>query len=135
MATPDGVGMKLAPAELDKGAKVIDYSGDFRFNSVADYAEYARRIGTRSDPRVARSAAEDRLRPGRTAPRGDHTATAPIVGNPGCFAVSCLLGLAPAVRARAHQRSSSIICDCKTGVSGAGKKPSPTFHYPRATST
>ena len=33
-ATPDGVGMTLAPAELDRGARVIDYSGDFRFNNT-----------------------------------------------------------------------------------------------------
>ena len=44
-STPDGVGMVQARAELEKGAKVIDYSGDFRFASVEDYAEYARRIG------------------------------------------------------------------------------------------
>ena len=44
-ATPDGVGMRQAVAELAKGAKVIDYSGDFRFNSAEDYAEYSRRIG------------------------------------------------------------------------------------------
>ena len=44
-STPDGVGMVQAPAELAKGARVIDYSGDFRFNNVEDYAEYARRIG------------------------------------------------------------------------------------------
>ena len=51
MATPDGIGMQLAPAELAAGAKVIDYSGDFRFNSPESYAEYATRIGR--DPRHA----------------------------------------------------------------------------------
>jgi N-acetyl-gamma-glutamyl-phosphate reductase len=45
MATPDRVGMELAAAELERGAKVIDYSGDFRFGTEADYAEYATRIG------------------------------------------------------------------------------------------
>ncbi|MCX7590160.1 MAG: N-acetyl-gamma-glutamyl-phosphate reductase, partial [Kiritimatiellae bacterium] len=45
MATPDGVGMKLAGAELLRGAKVVDYSGDFRFNTPEAYAEYAKRIG------------------------------------------------------------------------------------------
>ena len=44
-STPDGVGQQFARAELDKGAKVIDYSGDFRFNEANEYAEYARRIG------------------------------------------------------------------------------------------
>ena len=45
MSTPDGVGMKLAAAELAAGARVIDYSGDFRFNSPEAYADYATRIG------------------------------------------------------------------------------------------
>jgi N-acetyl-gamma-glutamyl-phosphate reductase len=52
-----------------------------------------------------------------------------VVGNPGCFAVSCILGLAPAVK-NGLVTLDSLICDCKTAVSGAGKKPSPTFHYP-----
>jgi N-acetyl-gamma-glutamyl-phosphate reductase len=52
-----------------------------------------------------------------------------LVGNPGCFAVSCILGLAPAVKAGLVM-DDSIICDCKTGVSGAGKTPRATFHYP-----
>ena len=44
-ATPDKVGMSAARSELAKGAKVIDYSGDFRFQTVEEYAEYARRLG------------------------------------------------------------------------------------------
>ncbi|MDD4342411.1 MAG: Asd/ArgC dimerization domain-containing protein, partial [Kiritimatiellae bacterium] len=52
-----------------------------------------------------------------------------LVGNPGCFAVSCLLGLAPAIAAKLVD-VSSVICDCKTGVSGAGKKATPIHHYP-----
>ena len=45
-ATPDRVGMKLAREELAKGAKVVDYSGDFRFTTAEAYADYAARIGT-----------------------------------------------------------------------------------------
>lgn len=128
MATPDGVGMQLAPAELAAGARVIDYSGDFRFNTSEAYADYARRIGREprhASPGLLAQAVyglaelhRDDLTPGRT-----------LVGNPGCFAVSCILGLAPAVRAGVVDLTS-LICDCKTGVSGAGKKPAPAFHYP-----
>ena len=56
-------------------------------------------------------------------------ASARIVGNPGCFAVSCLLGAAPAAKL-GLVRPGSFIFDCKTGISGAGKKPNPSFHYP-----
>lgn len=128
MATPDGVGMKLAPAELASGARVIDYSGDFRFNSAESYAEYATRIGR--DPQHASPNLLPQAVYGLAElHRKELGAKTKVVGNPGCFAVSCILGLAPAVK-HGLIRLSSIICDCKTAVSGAGKKPSPGFHYP-----
>jgi N-acetyl-gamma-glutamyl-phosphate reductase len=128
MATPDGVGMQLAGAELARGAKVIDYSGDFRFDTPASYAEYARRIGRDPNHAAPELLAEStyglaELHRARLTPRSR------VVGNPGCFAVSCILGLAPAVKAELLQ-PNSIVCDCKTGVSGAGKKPNAAFHYP-----
>jgi len=128
MATPDGVGMTLAAAELARGAKVIDYSGDFRFNTPGAYAEYARRIG-RDTTHKAPQLLPDSVYGLPELHRARINNRAMVVGNPGCFAVSCILGLAPAVKSRIVD-TGSIICDCKTGVSGAGKKPSPTFHYP-----
>ena len=128
MATPDGVGMKLAESELKNGAKVIDYSGDFRFNSVEDYEEYATRIG-----RESKHASPDILSLSvyglPELHRKSIDTSRAIVGNPGCFAVSCILGLAPAV-AEGLIELSSIVCDCKTGASGAGRKPSEAFHFP-----
>jgi len=56
-------------------------------------------------------------------------AGARVVGNVGCFASGVILGLAPAVAGR-FINPDTIICDCKSGVSGAGKKPAATFHYP-----
>jgi len=128
LSTPDGVGMKVARAELDKGAKVIDYSGDFRFNTVDEYAEYARRIGrdpVHADPGLLPLSVYGIPELHRAEIDGARR----IVGNPGCFAVSCILGLAPAAAARI-MRPKSVICDCKTGVSGAGKKLNAAFHYP-----
>jgi N-acetyl-gamma-glutamyl-phosphate reductase len=126
-STPDKVGMQLAAAERKKGAKVIDFSGDFRFRDLPEYEEYARRIS---------------LDPGHAAPELlpesvyglpelglSDISGAGIVGNPGCFAVSVLLGLAPVVT-HAMADPVSYIADCKTGVSGAGKKPNPLFHFP-----
>jgi len=127
-ATPDGVGMKSGPKELERGSKVIDYSGDFRFNSPDAYADYAARIGldtVHSSPQLLPEAVY-----GLTELyRKQLNKKTRIVGNPGCFAVSCILGLAPAVK-NGIVRLESIICDCKTGVSGAGKKPNAAFHYP-----
>ena len=125
-STPDGVGMLTAEEEMARGAKVIDYSGDFRFGSVERYAEYANFIGL--DPVHKAPALLNETVYGLPELH-DITDMQTIVGNPGCFAVSCILGLAPAVDAGIIN-PGSIICDCKTGVSGAGKKPNPAFHYP-----
>ena len=127
MSTPDGVGMKLAAAELAAGARVIDYSGDFRFNSAQAYADYAGRIGRSPDHAAPELLSKSVY--GLAELHRREIAAASLVGNPGCFAVSCILGLAPAVK-HGLARLDSLICDCKTGVSGAGKKPSPGFHYP-----
>ncbi len=127
-STPDGVGMKKAGAELERGARVIDYSGDFRFDTPEAYAEYAGRIKlntVHASPVLLNETVygipelyRDKINQERK-----------IVGNPGCFAISCILGLAPAVKAELIDLTS-IICDCKTAVSGAGKKPHALFHYP-----
>jgi len=125
-STPDGVGMQAAGAELERGAKVIDYSGDFRFSTLEQYAEYANFIGL--DP-LHKSPALLMETVYGLPELHDIGDTQMLVGNPGCFAVSCILGLAPVVAAGIID-PKSIICDCKTGVSGAGKKPHAAFHYP-----
>lgn len=127
-ATPDRVGMKLAPAEVANGTKVIDFSGDFRFNCTEAYAEYASRIKQNTE-HVSPELLDRAVYGLAELHRAEIATQAVVVGNPGCFAVSCILGLAPAVKLR-MVHTSSIICDCKTGVSGAGKKPTPAHHYP-----
>ncbi|MDA3798865.1 MAG: N-acetyl-gamma-glutamyl-phosphate reductase [Kiritimatiellae bacterium] len=127
MSTPDRVGMKLAQAELDKGAKVIDFSGDFRFNSVDSYAEYARRLDKETSHDSPGLLPESVY--GLPELHRDELQGSNLAGNPGCFAVSCILGLAPAAKANIIDLKG-IICDCKTGVSGAGKTPNPLHHYP-----
>ena len=125
-STPDGVGMQTAADEIRKGAKVIDYSGDFRFNTPERYASYANFLG--KDPHHAAPELLPTTQYGlpELHPLGTDQQ---LVGNPGCFAVSCILALAPAAKAGIIDLNS-IICDCKTGISGAGKKPNPSFHYP-----
>ncbi|MFA5689449.1 MAG: N-acetyl-gamma-glutamyl-phosphate reductase [Kiritimatiellales bacterium] len=125
-STPDGVGMQTAGAELDKGAHVVDYSGDFRFTTPEKYHAYATFIG-----KNPQHAAPELLSQTVYGLPELHSfgAEQKLAGNPGCFAVSCILGLAPAAAAKIFNWNS-VICDCKTGVSGAGKKLSPAFHYP-----
>lgn len=126
-STPDGVGQSGAGAELAKGRKVLDYSGDYRFNSVELYREYATRLG--KDPVHKAPELLPRSVYGLTELYRAQIAKADLVGNPGCFAMSCTLGLAPAARCGLIE-TQGIICDCKSGISGAGKKPAQGFHYP-----
>jgi N-acetyl-gamma-glutamyl-phosphate reductase len=126
-ATPDGVGQAAAPAEVAAGRKVIDYSGDYRFNSVELYREYATRIGrdpVHKAPDLLKESAY-----GLTELHREEISKARVVGNPGCFAMSCICGLWPAVK-NGLVELEGICCDCKTGVSGAGKKPAPALHFP-----
>jgi len=126
-ATPDGVGQQEAPEWLKKGVKVIDYSGDFRFNDPDTYSGYAERIGNEvphASPELLKESVY-----GLPELHRVEIASSSLVGNPGCFAVSCILGLAPAIK-NSLIDPDSIICDAKTGVSGAGKKPNSLFHYP-----
>jgi len=126
-STPDKVGMRLAADERARGARVIDFSGDFRFPNESDYAEYARRINldpVHAAPQLLPEAVYGLPELGLSDFR-----SARIVGNPGCFAVSVLLGFAPALRAGIVD-AAHLIADCKTAVSGAGKKPNPLFHFP-----
>jgi len=128
-STPDRVGQSKAEQALSSGMRVLDYSGDFRFKTSALYSEYAGRIGLPQD-----HLAEDLLKDSVYGLPELHKAQIPsaaVVGNPGCFAVSAILGLAPAV-AQGLVELEGIVCDCKTGISGAGKKPKPGFHYPEA---
>jgi len=126
-STPDGVGQQGASKWLQKGVKVIDYSGDFRFNDPAVYGGYAKRIG-RETPHASPELLDQSVY-GLAELHRKEIAGSNLVGNPGCFAVSCILGLSPAMKFKLID-PATIICDAKTGVSGAGKKPSATFHYP-----
>jgi N-acetyl-gamma-glutamylphosphate reductase len=96
-STPDGVGQKEATYWLNKNIKVVDYSGDFRFNNAESYQGYAVRIGKNQEH------ASPGLLPeavyGLAELHRKEIATARVVGNPGCFAVSCILGSAPAFEA------------------------------------
>ena len=126
-ATPDRVGMRLASGYIDRGCKVVDYSGDFRFDNEASYADYASRIDletTHLAPDLLSKSAY-----GLSELHRAEIAKATVVGNPGCFAVSAILGAAPAVRDGIID-FNRLVFDAKTGVSGAGKKPNAVFHFP-----
>jgi len=102
----------------------VDYSGDFRFNDAETYKGYAARIGKAQDH------ASPNLLPksvyGLAELHRKEIAKASLVGNPGCFAVSCILGLAPAVKSGLIDRKT-IICDSKPVFPERGRDPIPYF--------
>ncbi len=127
-STPDRAGMTLINEFYDRSIPVIDYSGDFRFNTVEDYTSYAQNksIDTLHH-------APDKLKEsvfGLCERNKKEIARAKIVGNPGCFAISLILPLLPLCEKNIIE-DSTIICDSKSGVSGAGKNPGKANFYPQ----
>src|SRR3989442_7722918 len=117
LATPAEVSLELAPALLDAGAKVIDLSGAFRLRTPERYTQWYKAEHT--EPALLAEAAyglpeycRERIRPAR------------LIANPGCYPTAANLAIRPLIEAGVVDRRAGIICDAKSGVSGAGRKPS-----------
>jgi len=113
LATPNEVSAELAPKLLDAGIRVIDLSGAFRLRNPADYPAWYGFAHTR--PELLAEAVY-----GLTEFCNGELTNARLVANPGCYPTSILLALRPLTYL--IDRSQSVICDSKSGVSGAGKK-------------
>lgn len=127
-STPDRAGMALADKFIERSIPVIDFSGDFRFTNPDDYAAYAKNRGletTHHTPHLLPQAVY-----GLPELYAEKIRTAKIVGNPGCFAICMILALLPAIKEKLIE-DDTIVCDGKTGVSGAGKNPGEANFYPQ----
>ncbi len=127
-STPDRAGMTLIRSFYEKGIPVIDFSGDFRFRTTDEYSVYARNKSMEDHHLTPDMLAEAVY--GLPEIYADKIKKARIVGNPGCFAISMILGLLPAAEAGILD-GQTVICDGKTGVSGAGKNPGEANFYPQ----
>ncbi len=127
-ATPDGVSQQYALGLASRGTRFIDYSGDFRFSSGEDYARYASRHPSISGSTHATESLLGKNAYGVSELNAEAIAGAPIVGNPGCFAVGIILGLAPLYNCGLVD-AGHVHVDGLTGSSGAGKKPAPLQHF------
>ncbi len=126
-ATPDRVSQQYANDLHARGVRFIDYSGDFRFTSTQDYARYADRHPSIADAEHAAAALLGQNAYGVSELNAEAIADAAMVGNPGCFAVGIILGLAP-LFADGLVEAGTVQVDGLTGSSGAGKKPAPLQH-------
>ncbi|MBX9869386.1 MAG: N-acetyl-gamma-glutamyl-phosphate reductase, partial [Burkholderiaceae bacterium] len=113
-ATPHGVAMAQAPELLAAGVKIIDLAADFRLQDVAQFEKWYGIPHTCTD--ILREAAYGLPELNRAA-----ISAARVVGNPGCYPTTIQLGYAPLLRAGLID-AGSLIADCKSGVSGAGRK-------------
>jgi N-acetyl-gamma-glutamyl-phosphate reductase len=121
-ATPPEVSQELAPAILAQGARAIDLSGAFRLRDAAEYQRWYQ--AAHAHPELLSQAAY-----GLPELHRETIRTACLVANPGCYPTAANLALWPLLRADAVDRSAGVICDAKSGVSGAGKSPSPKTHF------
>jgi len=119
---PHGVSMATLPSLLDRGIRVIDLSADYRLRDANVYAQWYRESHT--DLAYLAQAVY-----GLPEIYGEEISTAQLVANPGCYPQTAILGLAPLVAGN-YIELDSIIIDSKSGVSGAGRTPQLTFHFP-----
>lgn len=113
-ATPHGVAMADAPKLLAAGVKVIDLAADFRLQDAAAFEHWYKMPHTCTD--LLKEAAYGLPELNRAA-----IGAARLVGNPGCYPTTMQLGYAPLLKAGLID-AGSLIADCKSGVSGAGRK-------------
>lgn len=119
---PHGASMATVPALLQRGVRVIDLSADYRLRDPNVYAQW---YGESHEDLAYLAQAVY----GLPELYGDEIAIAQLVANPGCYPQTAILGLAPLVAGR-YIDLRSIIVDSKSGVSGAGRTPKLTYHFP-----
>jgi N-acetyl-gamma-glutamyl-phosphate reductase len=114
LCLPHGESARRAAAALDAGARVVDLSADFRLRDPAAYKAWYG--AAHPHPELLGEAVY-----GLTEVARDRLPSARLVANPGCYPTSVLLPLGPLLEAGAM--TGTVIADCKSGVSGAGRVP------------
>lgn len=120
-ATPHEFSRELVPEAVSQGFRVIDLSGAWRLKHSANREVYGFA--------AANDACDEAAVYGMPELHADEIWDATLVANPGCYPTSVILALAPWMRAGLVDLDHGIICDSKSGVSGAGKQPTPRTHF------
>jgi N-acetyl-gamma-glutamyl-phosphate reductase len=117
LALPEEAAATVAPALVARGVRVIDLSGAFRLRDAGAREKWypATRLGA--------------LTPvyGLTERNAAAIRGAQLVANPGCYPTAALLALEPL--AEAGLLTGDVVIDAKSGISGAGKKPTDRTHF------
>jgi len=127
LAAPHAVSRELVPEAIARGLRIVDLSGAWRLKEEQHRAVYGFKDAN------AKAAAEltDRAVYGlpELRPNAGQIPSAALVANPGCYATSIILALAPLLSAGMVDSDRGIISDSKSGVSGAGKEPTARTHF------
>ena len=121
LAVPHKVAMSFVPKILAQGLRVIDFSADYRLEDPDTYEAWYH-VAHTSTALVSQAVygLPERYR--------DRIRSAELVANPGCYPTSAILAAMPFVE-QGVVELDSIIVDSKSGISGAGPKPSENTHY------
>ena len=125
LATPHEFSRELVPEAIGRGFRVIDLSGAWRLKNADNRAVYRFNDG---DKQVAAQMDESAVY-GLPELHSEAIKSATLLANPGCYPTSIILALAPWMQAGYVDAPHGIICDSKSGVSGAGKSPSAKTHF------
>ena len=125
LATPHEVSRKWVPEAVAQGVHVIDLSGAWRLETPEYRAIYA---FDDSNPTLAEKVMAQAVY-GIPELHRNELKEAALVANAGCYATSIILALAPLVRAGLVDLNHGVVCDSKSGVSGAGKQPTQKTHF------
>jgi N-acetyl-gamma-glutamyl-phosphate reductase len=125
LATPHEQSREWVPQALEHGIKVIDLSGAWRLQSATHRAVYKLHD---VDPMLAATIQAEAVY-GSPELHRDAIRRTRLVANPGCYATSIILALAPLLEAGLVDVEHGIVCDAKSGVSGAGKAPTAKTHF------
>ncbi|MFH1854757.1 MAG: N-acetyl-gamma-glutamyl-phosphate reductase [Candidatus Omnitrophota bacterium] len=121
LALPHKVSMQFAPVFLKAGKKVIDLSADFRLRDVGVYEKW---YEVRHEcPEYIKKAVYGLPEIYREKIKG-----ADLIANPGCYPTSVILGCIPLLK-KGLIETDYIICDSKSGASGAGRVPAQALMF------
>ena len=124
LATPHEFSRQVVPEAISHGYRVIDLSGAWRLKQAAN-----RKVYGFADVPEGGSQLDNAAVYGLPELHADAIKQAGLLANPGCYATSIILALTPWIRRGFVDLPHGIICDSKSGVSGAGKQPTPTTHF------
>lgn len=120
-ALPHGASKSVIPQLLEQGLKVIDLSGDYRYDDPKVYEQWYGQ--EHSSPELLQESVY-----GLCELYRDKVRAARLVGNPGCYTTCSILGAVPLL-AKGIGEHKNIIIDAKSGVTGAGRGLNLAYHF------